>query len=44
MSNLIVYCGLNGVEAIKNRKTKKIVYIANREPKIGLKTYSKSKA
>ena len=44
MSNLIVYCGLNGVEAIKNRKTKKIIFIGNRKSKIGLKTYPKSKS
>lgn len=44
MAKLIIYCGLNGVEAIKCRKTKKVVYIGNRESKLGLKSYSKSKA
>lgn len=44
MSKLIVYCGLNGVEAIKSRKTKKLIYMGNSESKLGIKSYPKSKA
>lgn len=43
MSKLIVYCGLNGIEAFKDRKTKQIVFIGNKS-KLKVKTYPKTKA
>ena len=30
MSKLVVYCGLDGIEAIGNPKSKKIVYLGDR--------------
>lgn len=41
MNKLIVYCGLNGVEAIKNRETKKTVYFGKKSKLGKVKTYPK---
>ncbi len=43
MSKLIIYCGLDGVEAIGNPKSKKIVFIGKNSKLKKLKTYQKSK-
>jgi hypothetical protein len=46
MGKLIIYCGLDGVEAIRNPKSKKIVFIGNpKKSKLKkLKTYPKAQS
>ena len=42
MGKLIIYCGLDDVEAIGNPKSKKIVFIGKKSKLKKLKTYPKA--
>lgn len=44
MKNQVLYFGLNGLEAIKDRKTKKIVYFGKKSKLTKPKVYLKIKA
>lgn len=45
MKKLVIYGGLNGIEYIKDRKSKKVIYVGDKKSKLGkVKTYPKSES